>query len=95
MPTSNSVSACTRLVVGKYSNFNGVYLYGGCQTPPHECADKESMRTTLAGMAMQAIVRNVNYDNRLEDYNIYCKIVANNAVRVADALLKELNRKDA
>lgn len=76
-----------------FCNFNGVYLYGGCKTPPHECADKQTMRTILAGMAMQAIMRNVCYDSGLDEYDDYCKLVANNAVRMADVLLRELNKE--
>lgn len=76
-----------------FCNFNGVYLYGGCKTPPHECADKQTMRTILAGMAMQSIMRNVCYDSSLDEYNDYCELIANNAVRMADALLRELNKE--
>lgn len=78
-----------------FCKFNGVYLYGGCKTPPHECADKQSMRTTLAGMAMQSIMRNIPFgdDFRLADFDNYRKIIANNAVQMADALLRELNKE--
>ena len=78
-----------------FCNFNGVYLYGGCKTPPHECADKQTMRTMLAGMALQSIMRNIPFgdDFRLADFDDYRKIIANNAVQMADALLRELNKE--
>ena len=39
-----------------FCNFNGVYLYGGCSTPPHESADRQTERLLLAGMAMQSLI---------------------------------------
>ena len=70
-----------------YVNFNGVYLYGGCKTPPHECADKETMRTILASMAMIGVM---NFFGSI-DYNR--ETIAKLAVEQADALIEELKKK--
>ena len=80
-----------------FCNFNGVYLYGGCKTPPHECADKQTMRTILAGMAMQSILSSPIWLNKLDDRIAEAKLlyptIATIAVHQADALLKELNKE--
>lgn len=80
-----------------FCNFNGVYLYGGCKTPPHECADKQSMRTIIAGMAMQALLSSPLWlnklDNRVAEAKLLYPTIATMAVQQADALLRELNEE--
>lgn len=46
--------------------YNGIYLYDGCKTPPHECADKQRIRTILAGMAMQSLLSSPLWLNKLD-----------------------------
>ena len=80
-----------------FCNFNDVYLYGGCKTPPHECADMQSMRTILAGMAMQSLLSSPLWlnklDNRIADAKLLYPTIATMAVQQADALLSELNKE--
>ena len=77
--------------------FNNVYLYGGCKTPPHEYADKQRMRTILAGMAMQSLLSSPIWlnklDNRISEASLLYPTIATMAVRQADALLSELNKE--
>lgn len=80
-----------------FCKFNGVYLYGGCKTPPHECADKQTMRTMLAGMAMQSLLSSPIWlnilDNRIAETERFYPTIATMAVQQADALLRELNKE--
>ena len=80
-----------------FCNFNGMYLYGGCKTPPHECADKQSMRTILAGMALPKCIETVNQvllaGGKVEVNP--ADAAAQMAVTFTDALLKELNKETA
>lgn len=80
-----------------FCNYNGVYLYGACKTPPHECADKQSMRTILAGMAMQSLLSSPLWlnklDNRVTEAKLLYPTIATMAVQQADALLRELNKE--
>ena len=79
-----------------FCKFNGVYLYGGCKTPPHECADKQTMRTMLAGMALPKCIETVN-QVLLAGGKVEAKTTAEAAAQMAvtftDALLKELNKE--
>ena len=79
-----------------FCNFNGVYLYGGCKTPPHECADKQTMRTILAGMALPKCIETVN-QVLLAGGKVEAKTTAEAAAQMAvtfiDALLRELNKE--
>ena len=79
-----------------FYNFNGVYLYGGCQTPPHECADRQTMRTILAGMMMPKCIETVN-QVLLAGGKVEAKTAADAAAQMAvqftDALLSELNKE--
>ena len=79
-----------------FCNFNGMYLYGGCKTPPHECADKQRMRTMLAGMALPKCIETVN-QVLLAGGKVEAKTTeeaaAQMAVTFTDALLKELNKE--
>lgn len=79
-----------------FCNFNGVYLYGSCKTPPHECADKQTMRTMLAGMALPKYIETVN-QVLLAGGKVEAKTTAEAAAQMAvtftDALLKELNKE--
>ena len=80
-----------------FCKFNGVYLYGGCKTPPHEYADKQRMRTMLAGMAMQSLLSSPLWlnklDNRIAEAKLLYPTIATMAVQQADALLRELNKE--
>ena len=80
-----------------FCNFNSVYLYGGCKTPPHEYADKQRMRTILAGMAMQSLLSSPLWlkelDKRIAEAEQFYPTIATMAVQQADALLKELNKE--
>lgn len=80
-----------------FCNFNGVYLYGGCKTPPHECADKQAMRTMLAGMALPKCIETANQvllsGGKVEGETV-ADAVAQMAVTYTDALLRELNRRN-
>lgn len=77
-------------------NFSGMYLYGGCKTPPHEYADKQRMRTILAGMAMPKCIETVN-QVLLAGGKVEAKTTAEAAAQMAvtftDALLRELNKE--
>ena len=79
-----------------FCNFNSVYLYGGCKTPPHEYADKQRMRTILAGMAMSKCIETVN-QVLLAGGKVEAKTTAEAAAQMAvtftDALLRELNKE--
>jgi hypothetical protein len=79
-----------------FCNFNGMYLYGGCKTPPHECADKQTMRTILAGMALPKCIETVN-QVLLAGGKVEAKTTAEAAAQMAvtftDALLSELNKE--
>lgn len=79
-----------------FCNFNGVYLYGGCKTPPHECADKQTMRTMLAGVALPKCIETVN-QVLLAGGKVGGKTTADAAAQMAvtftDALLMELNKE--
>lgn len=79
-----------------FCNFNGMYLYGGCKTPPHECADKQRMRTILAGMAMPKCIETVNHvllDGGKVEAKTTAEAAAQMAVTFTDALLRELNKE--
>lgn len=79
-----------------FCNFNSVYLYGGCKTPPHEYADKQRMRTIIAGMAMPKCIETVNQvllaGGKVESKTT-AEAAAQMAVTFTDALLKELNKE--
>lgn len=79
-----------------FCNFNGVYLYGGCKTPPHECADKQTMRTMLAGMALPKCIETLNTvliaGGKVEG-RTPGEAAAQMAVTYTDALLRELNKE--
>lgn len=78
-----------------FCNFNGVFLYGGCKTPPHKCADKQAIRTMLAGMALPKCIETVN-QVLLAGGKVEAKTTAEAAAQMAvtftDALLRELNK---
>lgn len=79
-----------------FCNFNGVYLYGGCTTPPHECADWHTLRTILAGMAMPKCIETVNQvllAGGKVDAETPADAAAQMAVQYTDALLSELNKE--
>lgn len=79
-----------------FCNFNGIYLYGGCKTPPHEYADKQTMRTMLAGIALPKCIETVN-QVLLAGGKVEAKTTADAAAQMAvtftDALLSELNKE--
>lgn len=79
-----------------FCNFNGVFLYGGCKTPPHKCADKQTIRTILAGMALPKCIETVN-QVLLAGGKVEAKTTAEAAAQMAvtftDALLRELNKE--
>ena len=79
-----------------FCNFNGMYIYGGCKTPPHEYADKQTMRTMLAGIALPTCIKTVN-QVLLAGGKVEAKTTADAAAQMAvtftDALLSELNKK--
>ena len=87
-----------------FVNFNGVYLYGGCKTPPHECADKETERVLLSGLAMQslisaicgdfdALIKSVFRDCNEKGYKSVNEWVANTSIDYADELLRTIKER--
>ena len=79
-----------------FCNFNGVYLYGGCQTPPHECADRQTTRTILAGLVMPKCIETVNQvllAGGKAEAETAADAAAQMTVQYTDALLSELNKE--
>lgn len=86
-----------------FVNFNGVYLYGGCKTPPHECADKEAERVLLSGLAMQSLIGAICGDvSKVESVLRVCnekgyksvhEWVANTSIDYADELLRIIKER--
>ena len=86
-----------------FVNFNGVYLYGGCKTPPHECADKETERILLSGLAMQSLISAIcgdvsKVESMLRDcnekgYKSVHEWVANTSIDYADELLRIIKER--
>ena len=87
-----------------FCNCNGVYLYGGCSTPPHECADKQTERHLLAGMMMQTLVGAICGDmSKVDSVLRDCKEkgmksihewCARTAIDYTDALLNEFKKEN-
>lgn len=81
-----------------FVNFNGVYLYGGCKTPPHELK-----RVMLSGLAMQSLisaicgdvskVESVLRDCNEKGYKSVHEWVANTSIDYADALIEAMERR--
>ena len=89
--------AYTELLLAKtpcYVNFNGVYMYGGCEKPPHmENLVPESLRTKAAVWALQGVMSNVylvREAEKLERDKVF-PTLAKAAIAAADALIKQLN----
>lgn len=59
--------------------------------------DKQSMRTMIAGMAMQSLLSSPIWlnklDNRVAEAKLLYPTIATMAVQQADALLRELNKE--
>ena len=81
-----------------FVNFNGVYLYGGCKTPPHELK-----RVMLSGLAMQSLIgvvcgdlsisASVLRDCNEKGYKSVHEWVANASIDYADALIEAMERR--
>ena len=89
--------AYTELLLSKtpcYVNFNGVYMYGGCEKPPHMGnLVPESLRTKAAVWALQGVMSNVylvREAEKLESEKVF-PTLAKAAIAAADALIKQLN----
>lgn len=87
-----------------FCNCNGVYLYGGCKTPPHKCADQQTERHLLAGMMMQALVGAICGDKeKVESVLLDCierdvknihEWCARTAIDYTDALMNEFEKEN-
>jgi len=84
-----------------YVNFNGVYLYGGCNHPPHEVEWKE-VRKDAAIAAMQGMVSALTGNQSMllnwntsagKEGKTVSQLICEFAVGYADNLIKELKKE--
>lgn len=99
MPIGSDASSAYREMLitrePEFVNFNGVYIYGGCDAPPHESYKREEKRTFLAGMAMSQCIeaiRETLWRGGSITEPTMAEQVALMSVQIADAVLEKLEK---